>query len=90
MFIFTEEQEESVYNLCISEVRNIRLRLENCEDRLIRQIRTPLERDDLHESAFRITEQEVRVVNALRKKGELTLSVSGSALHAGSSVSLIL
>uniref|UniRef100_A0A4X2KXT1 Dystonin n=1 Tax=Vombatus ursinus TaxID=29139 RepID=A0A4X2KXT1_VOMUR len=53
-----EEQEESVYNLYISEVRNIRLRLENCEDRLIRQIRTPLERDDLHESVFKITEQE--------------------------------
>lgn len=62
MFTFTEEQEESVYNLYISEVRNIRLRLENCEDRLIRQIRTPLERDDLHESVFRITEQEVRFV----------------------------
>ncbi|XP_053459742.1 dystonin isoform X23 [Nycticebus coucang] len=53
-----EEQEESIYNLYISEVRNIRLRLENCEDRLIRQIRTPLERDDVHESVFRITEQE--------------------------------
>ncbi|XP_029394922.1 dystonin isoform X2 [Mus pahari] len=53
-----EEQEESVYNLYISEVRNIRLRLESCEDRLIRQIRTPLERDDLHESMLRITEQE--------------------------------
>lgn len=65
IFMFTEEQEESVYNLCISEVRNIRLRLENCEDRLIRQIRTPLERDDLHESVFRITEQEVRFVNGL-------------------------
>ncbi|XP_060608764.2 dystonin isoform X25 [Anolis sagrei] len=53
-----EEHEESVYNLYISEVRNIRLRLENCEDRLIRQIRTPLERDDLHESVFRVSEQE--------------------------------
>ncbi|XP_044277500.1 dystonin isoform X21 [Varanus komodoensis] len=53
-----EEHEESIYNLYISEVRNIRLRLENCEDRLIRQIRTPLERDDLHESVFRISEQE--------------------------------
>ncbi|XP_058032815.1 dystonin isoform X16 [Ahaetulla prasina] len=53
-----EEHEESVYNLYISEVRNIRLRLENCEDRLIRQIRTPLERDDLPESVFRISEQE--------------------------------
>ncbi|XP_034965644.1 dystonin isoform X27 [Zootoca vivipara] len=53
-----EEHEESIYNLYISEVRNMRLRLENCEDRLIRQIRTPLERDDLHESVFRISEQE--------------------------------
>ncbi|XP_062838414.1 dystonin isoform X9 [Anolis carolinensis] len=53
-----EEHEESVYNLYISEVRNIRLRLENCEDRLIRQIRTPLEKDDLHESVFRVSEQE--------------------------------
>uniref|UniRef100_A0A8B9EQC7 Dystonin n=1 Tax=Anser cygnoides TaxID=8845 RepID=A0A8B9EQC7_ANSCY len=54
-----EEQEESIYNLYISEVRNIRLRLESCEERLIRQIRTPMERDDLHESVFRISEQEV-------------------------------
>jgi hypothetical protein len=56
-----------VYNLYISEVRNIRLRLESCEDRLIRQIRTPLERDDLHESMLRITEQEVRVTHVLAK-----------------------
>ncbi|XP_068793535.1 dystonin isoform X27 [Struthio camelus] len=53
-----EEQEESIYNLYISEVRNIRLRLESCEERLIRQIRTPMEKDDLHESVFRISEQE--------------------------------
>lgn len=56
-----------MYNLYISEVRNIRLRLESCEDRLIRQIRTPLERDDLHESMLRITEQEVRVTHVLAK-----------------------
>ncbi|XP_065488906.1 dystonin isoform X15 [Caloenas nicobarica] len=53
-----EEQEESIYNLYISEVRNIRLQLESCEERLIRQIRTPMERDDLRESVFRISEQE--------------------------------
>ncbi|NXB74945.1 DYST protein, partial [Donacobius atricapilla] len=53
-----EEQEESVYNLYISEVRNIRLRLESCEERLIRQIRTPMERDDVHENVLRISEQE--------------------------------
>ncbi|XP_006835798.1 PREDICTED: dystonin isoform X2 [Chrysochloris asiatica] len=66
-----EEQEESVYNLYISEVRNIRLRLENCEDRLIRQIRTPLERDDLHESVLRITEQEKLKKELDRLKDEL-------------------
>ncbi|XP_055462411.1 dystonin isoform X3 [Psammomys obesus] len=66
-----EEQEESAYNLYISEVRNIRLRLESCEDRLIRQIRTPLERDDLHESMFRITEQEKLKKELERLKDDL-------------------
>ncbi|XP_074205070.1 dystonin isoform X19 [Camelus bactrianus] len=66
-----EEQEESVYNLYISEVRNIRLRLETCEDRLIRQIRTPLERDDVHESVFRITEQEKLKKELERLKDDL-------------------
>ncbi|XP_038626613.1 dystonin isoform X5 [Tachyglossus aculeatus] len=67
-----EEQEESVYNLYISEVRNVRLRLENCEDRLIRQIRTPLERDDLHESVFRISEQEKLKKELDRLKDDLS------------------
>ncbi|XP_068137517.1 dystonin isoform X15 [Hyperolius riggenbachi] len=53
-----EEQEESIYNLYTSEIRNFRLRLESCEERLIRQIRTPLDRDDLHESSLRISELE--------------------------------
>ncbi|XP_031222975.1 dystonin isoform X19 [Mastomys coucha] len=66
-----EEQEESVYNLYISEVRNIRLRLESCEDRLIRQIRTPLERDDLHESMVRVTEQEKLKKELERLKDDL-------------------
>uniref|UniRef100_A0A8C8S1E8 Dystonin n=1 Tax=Pelusios castaneus TaxID=367368 RepID=A0A8C8S1E8_9SAUR len=68
-----EEQEESIYNLYISEVRNIRLRLENCEDRLIRQIRTPLERDDLHESVFRISEQEKLKKELDRLKDDLEM-----------------
>ncbi|XP_032756786.1 dystonin isoform X2 [Rattus rattus] len=66
-----EEQEESVYNLYVSEVRNVRLRLESCEDRLIRQIRTPLERDDLHESMLRITEQEKLKKELERLKDDL-------------------
>ncbi|XP_055786174.1 dystonin-like isoform X13 [Salvelinus fontinalis] len=59
-----EEHEESVYNLYISEVRNFRMRLEAQEEHLIRQIRTPLDRDDLEQSILRITEQE-------KKKAEL-------------------
>uniref|UniRef100_A0A8C3WDJ7 Dystonin n=1 Tax=Catagonus wagneri TaxID=51154 RepID=A0A8C3WDJ7_9CETA len=66
-----EEQEESAYNLYISEVRNVRLRLESCEDRLIRQIRTPLERDDLQESVFRIGEQEKLKKELERLKDDL-------------------
>uniref|UniRef100_A0A8C8S7S6 Dystonin n=1 Tax=Pelusios castaneus TaxID=367368 RepID=A0A8C8S7S6_9SAUR len=68
-----KKQEESIYNLYISEVRNIRLRLENCEDRLIRQIRTPLERDDLHESVFRISEQEKLKKELDRLKDDLEM-----------------
>ncbi|XP_008493865.2 dystonin isoform X3 [Calypte anna] len=66
-----EEQEESVYNLYISEVRNIRLQLESCEERLIRQIRTPMERDDIPESELRISEQEKLKKELERLKDDL-------------------
>ncbi|MCI4376743.1 hypothetical protein PGIGA_G00191880 [Pangasianodon gigas] len=59
-----EEHEESVYNLFISEVRNFRMRVEAHEEQLIRQIRSPLERDDLKAIMQRIIDQE-------RKKSEL-------------------
>ncbi|XP_028843818.1 dystonin isoform X8 [Denticeps clupeoides] len=59
-----EEQEESVYNLFMSEIRNFRMRLEGHEEQLIRHIRTPLDRDDLQQSLHRINEQE-------KKKTEL-------------------
>ncbi|NXC71430.1 DYST protein, partial [Anhinga anhinga] len=68
-----EEQEESIYNLYISEVRNIRLQLESCEERLIRQIRTPMERDDLHESVLRISEQEKLKKELDRLKDDLAV-----------------
>lgn len=55
----TEEHEESVYNNYISELRNFRMHLEAYEEHLIRQIRTPLERDDLEQSLQRIGEHEV-------------------------------
>lgn len=58
---WTEEHEESVYNRYISELRNFRMHLEAHEEHLIRQLRTPLERDDLEQSLQRITEHKVRI-----------------------------
>lgn len=55
----TEEHEESVYNVFISEVRNFRMRVEAHEEQLIRQIRSPLERDDSKAIMQRIADQEV-------------------------------
>ncbi|KAL1263492.1 hypothetical protein QQF64_006231, partial [Cirrhinus molitorella] len=66
-----EEQEESVYNLFISEVRNFRMRVEGHEEQLIRKIRTPLDRDDLQECVLRITEQEKKKVELDRLKDDL-------------------
>ncbi|XP_043919283.1 dystonin isoform X2 [Protopterus annectens] len=71
-----EEHEESVYNLYVSEIRNIHLHLDNCEERLIRQIRTPLERDDLQESVIRISEQE-KLKKELERLQEDVEKVSG-------------
>ena len=50
-----------MYNNYISEIRNFRMHLEAHEEHLIRQIRTPLERDDLEQSVQRITEHEVHI-----------------------------
>lgn len=58
----TEEHEESVYNLFISEVRNFRMRVEAHEEQLIRQIRSPLERDDPKAIMQRVIDQEVRLL----------------------------
>lgn len=55
----TEEHEESVYNHFISEVRNFRMCVEAHEEQVIRQIRSPLERDDLKAIMQRIIDQEV-------------------------------
>lgn len=61
LFSGAEEHEESVYNNYISEIRNFRMHLEAHEEHMIRQIRTPLERDDLDQSLQRIAEHEVNI-----------------------------
>ncbi|XP_078788476.1 dystonin isoform X41 [Oryzias latipes] len=66
-----EEHEESVNNHYISEIRNFRMHLEAHEEHLIRQIRTPLERDDLEQSLQRITEHERKMAELERLKEDL-------------------
>ncbi|XP_061914261.1 dystonin isoform X3 [Entelurus aequoreus] len=66
-----EEHEESLYNSYISEIRNFRMHLEAHEEHMIKQIRTPLERDDLDKSLQRITGQEKKMVELIKLKQDL-------------------
>ncbi|KAM8738349.1 dystonin isoform 2-T2 [Acanthopagrus schlegelii] len=66
-----EEHEESVYNHYISEIRNFRMHLEAHEEHLIRQLRTPLERDDLEQSLQRIAEHEKKTAELNKLKEDL-------------------
>ncbi|XP_013767299.1 dystonin isoform X3 [Pundamilia nyererei] len=66
-----EEHEESMYNHYISEIRNFRMHLEAHEKHLIRQIRSPLERDDLEQSLQRITEHERKTAELNKLKEDL-------------------
>ncbi|NXA86826.1 MACF1 factor, partial [Melanocharis versteri] len=57
-----EDKDESVARTYLSELRNIRLRLEECEHRLVSRIQAPsgarADGDTIQENAIRIAEQE--------------------------------
>lgn len=61
--VFTEDKEETVAKVYLSELKNIQLRLEECEQRLLRQTQSPAssktDRDARQDIALRIAEQEV-------------------------------
>ncbi|XP_051827331.1 plectin isoform X25 [Antechinus flavipes] len=52
------EQEESLCQRYISELKDIRLQLEACEGRIVHRLRVPLEKEPARECAQRITEQQ--------------------------------
>ncbi|XP_056678842.1 plectin isoform X26 [Monodelphis domestica] len=52
------EQEESLCQRYISELKDIRLQLEACEGRIVHRLRMPLEKEPARECAQRITEQQ--------------------------------
>uniref|UniRef100_A0A8D0UPS7 Microtubule actin crosslinking factor 1 n=1 Tax=Sus scrofa TaxID=9823 RepID=A0A8D0UPS7_PIG len=57
-----EDKEETVAKTYISELKNIRLRLEECEQRLVRRIQSPAssrtDKDARQDNTLRIAEQE--------------------------------
>lgn len=60
--IENEDKEETVAKMYISELKNIRLRLEECEQRLVKRIQSPAssrtDKDARQDNALRIAEQE--------------------------------
>uniref|UniRef100_A0A8C3SUU0 Microtubule actin crosslinking factor 1 n=1 Tax=Chelydra serpentina TaxID=8475 RepID=A0A8C3SUU0_CHESE len=58
----TEDKDETVARTYLSELKNIRLRLEECEQRLVRRIQAPsstrTDGDTIQENTFRIAEEE--------------------------------
>ncbi|XP_053563262.1 microtubule-actin cross-linking factor 1 isoform X3 [Bombina bombina] len=73
--IETEDKDESVAKMYISELQNIRLHLEDCEQRLVRKIQSPAgsDADAVHENTIRKSEQESMQEELKRLKSELTL-----------------
>ncbi|XP_023618542.1 microtubule-actin cross-linking factor 1 isoform X6 [Myotis lucifugus] len=93
-----EDKEETVAKMYISELRNIRLRLEECEQRLVKRIQTPAssgtDRDAWQASALRIAEQEHTQddLQQLRSDLDAVSMKCNSFLHqspSGSSVSTL-
>lgn len=58
---FAEDKDESVAKTYLSELQNIRLHLEDCEQRLVKRLQIALgsDLDAVHESTVQISEQEV-------------------------------
>ncbi|KAM4701985.1 microtubule-actin cross-linking factor 1 [Discoglossus pictus] len=73
--IETEDKDESVAQTYLSELQNIRLHLEDCEQRLVRKIQSPAgsDADAVHENTLRISEQERMQEELRRLKSELSL-----------------
>ncbi|XP_073471424.1 microtubule-actin cross-linking factor 1 isoform X15 [Aquarana catesbeiana] len=73
--IETEDKDESVAKTYLSELKNIRLHLEDCEQRLVKRLQIALgsDLDAVHESTVQISEQERMQEELKRLKSELSL-----------------
>ncbi|CAM9567166.1 unnamed protein product [Lampetra fluviatilis] len=68
-----EEEGESLCGSLLSRLQKLRLRLEGCEERMIRQIRAPLDPSDpLQDSVQRTAEQEAVVQDLGKVEAEMS------------------
>ncbi|XP_019367899.1 PREDICTED: microtubule-actin cross-linking factor 1 isoform X15 [Gavialis gangeticus] len=70
-----EDKDETVARMYLSELKNIRLHLEECEQRLVNRIQTPAstraDGDAIQENTFRVAEQERMQEDLQRLKCDL-------------------
>ncbi|XP_071992635.1 microtubule-actin cross-linking factor 1 isoform X17 [Engystomops pustulosus] len=73
--IEAEDKDESLAQTYLSELHNIRLHLEDCEQRLVKRLQSPsgFDGDAIHENTIRISEQERMQDELKRLKSELSM-----------------
>lgn len=62
MLLFTGEQDESVCKTYITQIKDLRLQIEDCEARTVARIRLPVEKDPLKDCLQKATDQRVRAL----------------------------
>ncbi|XP_053310588.1 microtubule-actin cross-linking factor 1 [Spea bombifrons] len=73
--IETEDKDECVAQSYLSELQNIQLHLEDCEQRLVKKLQSPYnsDADAMHDNAILISEQERMQEELKRLKSELSM-----------------
>lgn len=62
-FVFTGEQDESICKSYITQIKNLRVQIEDCESRTVARIRQPAGKDPLIDCSQKSAEQKVRQKN---------------------------
>ena len=57
--LHTGEQDESMCVTYITQIKDLRLRIEDCEARTVARIRKPVDKDPIQDCAQKTTDQKV-------------------------------
>ncbi len=58
--LFAGEQDESISKSYITQIKNLRLQIEECESRTVARIRQPVDKDPLRDCLQKTADQRVR------------------------------